>query len=61
MQQPVEEHRTVISVDLDVKTIEWAETLGLDLSEMANQFLKIEVDRRLKELEDAKSLTDHLA
>ena len=61
MQNSDEEHKTVITVDLDIKTIEWAEILGLDLSEMADKFLKIEVDKRLKELADAKSTTIYLA
>jgi hypothetical protein len=51
--------KTVISIDLDIKTLEWAELLGLDLSEMANQFLKIEVEKRLKEINDTKANANH--
>ncbi len=51
--------KTVISIDLDIKTLEWAELLGLDLSEMANQFLKIEVEKRLIEINDTKANANH--
>jgi hypothetical protein len=53
------QEKTVISIDLDIKTLEWAELLGLDLSEMANQFLKIEVEKRLKEINDTKANANH--
>ncbi len=53
------QEKTVISIGLDIKTLEWAELLGLDLSEMANQFLKIEVEKRLKEINDTKANANH--
>ena len=45
MQQADSESRTIIKADLDVETIEKAESLGLDLSEMANKMLLAEVKR----------------
>ena len=48
MQQADSESRTIITVDLDVDTLDNAESLGLDLSEMANKMLLAEV-KRLKQ------------
>ena len=45
MQQADSESRTIIKVDLSVETIEKAESLGLDLSEMANKMLLAEVKK----------------
>ena len=42
--------KTVISVDLNIETIEWAKALGLDLSEMANQLLKAEVTEHSRKI-----------
>jgi hypothetical protein len=49
MQQADSEAKTIITVDLDVDTIEKAELLGLDLSEMANRLLLAEVQRLEKQ------------
>ena len=45
-------NNTVVSVDLNIRTIELAEKLGLDLSKMANRLLKIEVNKRLRKIKD---------
>jgi hypothetical protein len=50
MKSKASSEKTVISVDLNIKTIAWADELGLDLSEIANQLLKVEVKKRLKKI-----------
>ena len=45
MQQADSESRTIITVNLDADTVEKAESLGLDLSEMANKMLLAEAKR----------------
>ena len=45
-------NNTVVGVDLNIRTIELAEKLGLDLSKMANRLLKIEVNKRLRKIKD---------
>ncbi|OYY53324.1 MAG: hypothetical protein B7X59_07550 [Polaromonas sp. 39-63-203] len=45
MQQADPDSKTIITVDLDTDTIDKAELLGLDLSEMANKLLLAEVQR----------------
>ena len=55
MQQADSESRTIIKVDLSVETIEKAESLGLDLSEMANKMLLAEVKRLQQQPEDHES------
>ena len=57
MKSKAASEKTVISVDLNIKTIEWAEKLGLDLSEMADRLLKIEVKKRLKKIKAAPHKT----
>ena len=42
--------KTVISLDLNIKVIEWVKALGLDLSEMANQLLKAEFIKHCKKI-----------
>jgi hypothetical protein len=42
--------KTVICVDMNIKPIEWAKELGLDLSKLANQLLKTEVKKRLRKI-----------
>jgi hypothetical protein len=61
MKSKASSEKTVISVDLNIKTIEWAEKLGLDLSEMADRLLKIEVKKRLKKIKAAQRKTEILA
>ena len=46
MQRIDSDPKTIISVDLDINTIEKAELLGLDLSEMADRLLLAEVKRQ---------------
>ena len=50
MKSQASTKKTVINVDLNIKTIEWAEALGLDLSEMANQPLKAEVTEHSRKI-----------
>ena len=45
-------NNTVVSVDLNIRMIELAEKLGLDLSKMANRLLRIEVSKRLGKIKD---------
>lgn len=45
-------NNTIVSVDLNIRTIELAEKLGLDLSKMANRLLKIEINKRLGKIKD---------
>ena len=45
MQQADSKSKAIITVDLNTDTIEKAELLGLDLSEMANKLLLAEVQR----------------
>ena len=55
MQQADSESRTIITVDLDVDTIEKAESLGLYLSEVANKMLLAEVKRLQQQPGDHES------
>ena len=48
-------NQTVVSIDLNIKTIEWAAKLGLDLSGMASRLLKLEIKKRLKEIKACQS------
>ena len=50
MKSKASTEKTVISVDLNIKTIERAKALGLDLSEMANQLLKTEVRKHRRKI-----------
>ena len=50
MKNKASSEKTVTSVDLNIKTIAWADELGLDLSEIANQLLKVEVKKRLQKI-----------
>ena len=50
MKSKASADKTVVSVDLNIKTIAWAKELGLDLSDMANRLLKSEVKKRLRNI-----------
>ena len=50
MKSKISPDKTIASIDLNISTIELAEKLGLDLSEMANRLLKLEVKKRRKEI-----------
>ena len=45
MQQADPESKTIITVDLDIDTLEKTELLGLNLSEIANKMLLADVQR----------------
>lgn len=48
---------TEVTIDLDGRTLEMSDSLGLNLSEIANELLRIEVENRLHErqLQHAKN------
>jgi hypothetical protein len=55
MKNKASSDKTIISVDLNIRTIEWAKKLGLNLSEMADKLLKVEVKKRLKKIKTTKA------
>ena len=55
MQQADSESRTIVTVDLNVDTVEKAESLGLGLTEMANKLLLAEVKRLQQQPGDHES------
>ena len=58
MKSQASPSKTIVSVDLNIKTIEWAEDLGLDLSGMANRLLKKEIKKRSKEINNLQARAD---
>ena len=56
MKSKASTDKTVVSVDLNIKTIAWAQELGLDLSDMANRLLKSEVKKRLRKSKTKKAI-----
>ena len=55
MQQADSESRTIITVDFNVDTLDKAESLGVNLSEMANKMLLADVKRLQQQPGDHES------
>ena len=52
MQHPNDSAMTEVSIELNCKTLDMAEQLGIDLSEMANRLLSEEVNKELEQRQD---------
>ncbi|GAB3483524.1 type II toxin-antitoxin system CcdA family antitoxin [Polaromonas eurypsychrophila] len=52
MQHANDPAMTDVSIELNCKTLDMAEQLGIDLSEMANRLLLEEVNKKLKQRHD---------